>query len=84
MGIQNADKTDGLTVVHNDGSYLHEDLAIKFSSATAWLSVSPAAGSTAAQSATAVNVLFDAFGLAAVWLVIALFIGRRYLLLSND
>ncbi len=31
IGIQNAAKDDGLMVVHNDGSYAHEELAILFS-----------------------------------------------------
>ena len=31
IGIQNGTKDDGLTVVYNDGSYLHEGLAIQFS-----------------------------------------------------
>jgi hypothetical protein len=31
IGIQNAGKNDGLTVVHNDGSYAHTGLAILFS-----------------------------------------------------
>jgi len=30
IGIQNGTKDDGLTVVHNDGSYAHESLAILF------------------------------------------------------
>jgi subtilisin family serine protease len=44
IGIQNATKDDGLTAVFNDGTYAHNELAILFSAAPQWLTVSPTSG----------------------------------------
>jgi hypothetical protein len=43
IGIQNETRDDGLTVVFND-LYLHEEMAIEFSSGPTWLTVSPISG----------------------------------------
>jgi subtilisin family serine protease len=43
IGIQNATRDDGLTVVYDD-YYIHDDMAIQFSAGPEWLSVSPASG----------------------------------------
>jgi hypothetical protein len=43
VGIQNATQDDGLTVVYNS-AYVHTDMAIKFSSRPAWLTVTPEFG----------------------------------------
>jgi len=64
IGIQNATKDDGLTVVFNDGSYAHENLAIRFSSAAQWLSVSPESGTVPPGGRDTLQVKFDATGLA--------------------
>jgi hypothetical protein len=65
IGIQNATKDDGLTVVYNDGSYPHEGLAIQFSSSPDWLEVSPTAGVVPAGECVDLNVMMNAASLAA-------------------
>ncbi len=57
VGIENADGTDGLQVAYNQ-VYLHNDLAIVFSSG--WLSANPLSGSIAAGAQQNVTVIFDA------------------------
>ncbi|MCK5331002.1 MAG: hypothetical protein KAK01_06325, partial [Candidatus Marinimicrobia bacterium] len=44
VGIENFDGTDGLEVIFNDPTYLHDDLAIKYSAESAWLSENPTSG----------------------------------------
>jgi subtilisin family serine protease len=44
IGIQNGTKDDGLTVAFSDQSYLHDGLAIEFSSGPDWLSAEPSSG----------------------------------------
>jgi hypothetical protein len=60
IGIQNATKDDGLTVVHNDGSYLHDNMAIAFSAGPDWLSVSPTSGVVPAGECMDIDVVMDA------------------------
>ena len=62
VGIQNATGTDGLTVAYNT-TYLHSNMAVRFSRLPAWLAVSPASGSVPAGSSVDVNVAFNASGL---------------------
>jgi len=38
IGIQNAAKDDGLTVVFNDASYIHGDMAVEFQTIPEWSS----------------------------------------------
>jgi hypothetical protein len=65
VGIQNDAKDDGLTVVYNDGSYLHEELAILFSSRPPWLNVSPTSGVVPAGECVELEVALDASALEA-------------------
>ena len=44
VGIENENGTDGLQVIFNDPSYLHDNLAIKFAKESAWLSENPDSG----------------------------------------
>jgi len=60
IGIQNGTKDDGLTVVHNDGSYIHEELAILFSARPDWLSVSPTSGVVPAGECVDLDVVMNA------------------------
>jgi hypothetical protein len=62
IGIQNDAKDDGLTVVYND-TYVHEDLAIKFSAAPDWFTVSPEAGTVPAGECMDLTVSFNAAGM---------------------
>ncbi len=62
IGIQNATKDDGLTVVFN-ADYVHENLAILFSAAPAWLSVAPESGVIPAGGYQDLTVTCDATGL---------------------
>jgi subtilisin family serine protease len=62
IGIQNADGTDGLTVVSN-AAYVHDNMAVRFLAITPWLATSPSSGSLAAGASIAVDVNFSASGL---------------------
>jgi len=62
IGIQNATKDDGLTVVYND-SYVHENMAILFSAVPAWLSVAPESGVVPPGECVDVQVTMDAASL---------------------
>jgi subtilisin family serine protease len=62
IGIQNADGTDGLTVVYN-AAYVHDNMAVRFASIPPWLSTSPNSGSIAAGASVDVTVGFNASGL---------------------
>jgi len=65
VGIQNELGDDGLTVVYN-APYIHELMAIEFSSQLPWLTVtSPSSGVLAQGECAAVNVLYDASSLPA-------------------
>jgi subtilisin family serine protease len=59
IGWQNQDKDDGWTIVHNDASYVHDNLAIEISAGPEWLTVDPLAGVTAAGECTTLSVGFD-------------------------
>jgi hypothetical protein len=59
IGIQNATKDDGLTVVYN-ADYVHTGLAIEFSSGPQWLSVSPVSGIIPAGECEDITVTCDA------------------------
>ena len=63
LGIQNAARDTGLTVVYN-AAYLHDNLAIEFYKVPDWLIVSPESGTTAAGSCTAVTATLNSTGLA--------------------
>ena len=62
VGIQNATGTDGLTCVYN-AAYLHNELAIAFSSIPEWLTANPAQGTVLAGEFADISVNFDAAGL---------------------
>ncbi len=62
IGIQNAAKTDGLTVVYNS-AYVHDALAVEFSPPFIWPAVSPASGTIPAGGGMDLDVLLDASGL---------------------
>lgn len=62
IGIQNAAKDDGLTVVYNS-SYVHEGLAVEFSAAPDWFSVAPEAGVVPAGGCVDLAVTFNAAGM---------------------
>jgi subtilisin family serine protease len=62
IGIQNADGTDGLTVVYN-ADYVHDNLAVQFATSPDWLSVSPSSGVVPAGEFVDLNVHLNAAGL---------------------
>jgi len=62
IGIQNATKDDGLTVVYND-DYVHDGLAIEIASAPEWVLVDPASGTIPAGGSQDVSVLLSSLGL---------------------
>ncbi len=62
IGIQNATRDDGLTVVFND-MYIHDNLAIEFSRFPQWVALSPTAGTVPAGGCQDVTVTLDAAGL---------------------
>jgi ABC-type glycerol-3-phosphate transport system substrate-binding protein len=62
IGIQNAARNDGLTVVYN-ASYVHDELAIQIAAAPHWLSITPEAGTIAAGGTLPIDVTFDATAL---------------------
>ena len=62
VGIQNADRTDGLIAAH-DVSYVHNGLAVQFSVLPEYLTVSPTTGTVPAGGSAALNVRFDTNGL---------------------
>ena len=62
IGIQNATKDDGLTVVYN-ATYVHENMAIRIASSPDWMSANPLAGTVAPGDTAHVNVRFNAEGL---------------------
>ena len=58
IGMQNAAKNDGLTVVFN-ASYVHNALAVEIRPPAGWLSVSPGSGTVPAGGAVDIDVAFD-------------------------
>ncbi len=62
IGIQNATKNDGLTVVHN-AAYVHNNLAIEFRTIPEYMTVSPTSGSIPAGQSAVLNVNFDTQGM---------------------
>ncbi|MGE5175287.1 MAG: S8 family serine peptidase [Hyphomicrobiales bacterium] len=64
IGIQNATKDDGLTVVYND-AYVHDNLAIEFRTTPDWLVASPSSGTIPPGGSLPIQVTFnsaDLFG----------------------
>jgi subtilisin family serine protease len=62
VGIQNGDRTIGLTANFN-ASYLHDGMAIEFYKIADWLQVSPASGSLAAGACVNLTLSLSAVGL---------------------
>jgi len=62
VGIENVDGTDGLQVVYN-AAYLHDNLAIKFSSESSWLSENPISGTVDPGSSVDIWAIANATGL---------------------
>jgi hypothetical protein len=62
IGIQNAAKDVGLTVVYN-AAYMHDDLRIRISRTPDWLTVTPESGVVPAGGEVPLQVGFDATGL---------------------
>jgi hypothetical protein len=63
VGIQNATRDDGLTVVFNN-TYVRSGLAVRIQAAPTWLTVSPSAGRLAPGQSMPLTVQFDASHLA--------------------
>jgi subtilisin family serine protease len=63
IGIQNATKDVGLSVVYN-AAYVKNNLRVRFSNQPGWLSVTPVSGVTPAGECDTLAVRFDAAGLA--------------------
>ena len=57
VGIENADGTDGLTVVYH-AAYLHEDLAVQFSKPYEWISLDATSGDVEAGEADTIACTF--------------------------
>jgi len=62
IGIENGDGTDGLEVVFN-APYVHDNLAIRFSAAPAWLVFEPEFGSIPPTETDTIDITFDATGI---------------------
>jgi subtilisin family serine protease len=62
LGIQNAAKDDGLTVVFN-AAYVHPNLAVEFSPPIGWLGVTPRTGTVAPGAFVDLDVAIDSTGL---------------------
>ena len=62
IGIQNADKTIGLTVAFNQ-AYLHDNMAVRIASVPQWLTASPTSGRIRAGESKIINLNMDASGL---------------------
>ncbi len=63
IGIQNATRDDGLTVVFNDASYIHDNMAIAFETIPEWMKLNPIDGTVTAGGSQDVDVLLNAAGL---------------------
>ncbi|MFH2053237.1 MAG: S8 family serine peptidase [bacterium] len=59
IGIQNATRDDGLTVVYND-TYVHDNMAIRIAPVSDWLTVSPASGAVPPGGSQTIDVVFNA------------------------
>jgi len=59
IGIQNATRDDGLTVVFN-ANYVHNNLAVEFQPPAGWLSLSPESGTLAPGASIDLDLTFDA------------------------
>jgi hypothetical protein len=62
IGIENAAGDDGLEVVYN-AYYVHDNMAIRFSAAPAWLVFDPESGSVPVGEEDTIDVTFDATGI---------------------
>ncbi|MCK9995017.1 MAG: S8 family serine peptidase [Candidatus Krumholzibacteria bacterium] len=62
VGIQNATRDDGLTVVYND-DYMHDNLAIRLAPVSDWLTVNPTAGTVSPGGSQPMDVVFSAAGM---------------------
>ncbi len=62
IGIQNAARDDGLTVVFN-ANYVHDNMAIRFQAQEPWLSATPSAGTVLPGDSVEITVGFNAAGL---------------------
>ncbi|NJN63794.1 MAG: choice-of-anchor D domain-containing protein [Acidobacteria bacterium] len=62
VGIQDAAKTDGLTVAYN-AAYIHDNLAVQFEPPVLWPSVSPSSGVVPPGAFLDLDVMIDARGL---------------------
>ncbi|MGB2979816.1 MAG: choice-of-anchor J domain-containing protein, partial [Candidatus Zixiibacteriota bacterium] len=62
IGIESPDDTDGLEVVYN-AEYVHDNLAIRFSAAPAWIVYDPESGSVPPGETDTIDVTFDATGI---------------------
>ena len=62
IGIQNAAKNDGLTVVYND-NYVHNNLAVELATMPDYLTVSPSMGTISAGGSADIAVNFNTAGL---------------------
>ena len=62
IGIQNAPRTNGLTVVYNH-DYVEPNLAVRFSSGPDWLSPNPAGGTIPVGDTLPIQIVMNATGL---------------------
>ncbi|MBZ5640818.1 MAG: choice-of-anchor D domain-containing protein [Acidobacteriia bacterium] len=62
LGIQDATKTDGLTVVFN-AAYVHNSLAVEFNPPIGWIGVTPRTGTVAPGAFIDLDVAIDSTGL---------------------
>ncbi|MFQ5582841.1 MAG: sialidase family protein, partial [Calditrichia bacterium] len=63
IGVENSDASIGLEVVYN-AAYVHDNLAIRIASESAWLSENPASGTIPPGGSMDITVMADASGLA--------------------
>ena len=59
VGIQNDDRTIGLQVAYNE-TYIHDNLAVQFSTTPDWLTVTPPSATVPAGGSVNFDVVFDA------------------------
>ncbi|MBL7085611.1 MAG: choice-of-anchor D domain-containing protein, partial [Candidatus Cloacimonetes bacterium] len=62
IGIENSNGTDGLQVAFNT-DYLHDELAVLFSTSTEWITIDSTSGTIPAGSSQDIQVTFDATNL---------------------
>jgi hypothetical protein len=60
IGMQNATKNDGLQVVFNNATYIHNNLAIRFRPPAKFLTVTPLAGTVPPGGSVNLTVGFNA------------------------